>query len=485
MNLIGIREGFATSSSSNHQIIIKKSLDKFIDYNEESFYSRNAFICSSRKAKIDYFYNTLISNFEYGTDKQKIKQSLDYVFGEDLNINYNIDDFYNVDHASCVIIPKNIKGEMDLEFYKYLINPIISNDHLAIIGDDDEYEIKDELRNKFKIEYYKDYKIFEYELYKMLIENYDILIRKEEFGWILFNKYNGNKYHISKNNTDILSLHKFSPNVYRPELVDMKISNYCPNNCAFCYQDSTKNGKHACAFTIKKIINILHELEVFEICLGGGEIVYHNNLFEILKFITKENIVVNITTSEYDIFKYYPFINELFNYIRVIGLTVMNLKKFKEYYYKYETTFRHFKNRIHIHYVLGLNPIEDLYDTIEFIDGKNFYNILLLGFKNTGRAKNINQIYYDDSNFIKTIFERYPNMKIGLDTLVINNYKNYLEEIDIDERSYYIKDGTYSKYIDAVDMTISDSSYSNIKNNFETWNSDKIKKLLIKGNINA
>ena len=40
-----------------------------------------------------------------------------------------------------------------------------------------------------------------------------------------------------------------------PESIDLKITNYCENNCKYCYANSNKEGKHANKNFIKDIIS--------------------------------------------------------------------------------------------------------------------------------------------------------------------------------------------------------------------------------------
>src|SRR6185503_11282388 len=56
-----------------------------------------------------------------------------------------------------------------------------------------------------------------------------------------------------------------------PELVDVKITDYCPFGCPFCYQGSTHQGLHADDEVLGALIRQLGELRVFEMAIGGGE----------------------------------------------------------------------------------------------------------------------------------------------------------------------------------------------------------------------
>ena len=81
-----------------------------------------------------------------------------------------------------------------------------------------------------------------------------------------------------------------------PELVDMKITDYCDAGCTFCYQDSTREGTHADYERVTRYFDYMKELGVFEVALGGGEPTLHPRFIDILKYSREVGIVPNFTT---------------------------------------------------------------------------------------------------------------------------------------------------------------------------------------------
>lgn len=86
-----------------------------------------------------------------------------------------------------------------------------------------------------------------------------------------------------------------------PELADISISNYCINDCEYCYRSSDESGDF---MSLEDYEFLLDELSnnkygpVFQVALGGGEPLLHPNFNEILK-LTREkyDIIPNYTTS--------------------------------------------------------------------------------------------------------------------------------------------------------------------------------------------
>jgi len=82
-----------------------------------------------------------------------------------------------------------------------------------------------------------------------------------------------------------------------PELLDISITNFCTNNCAYCYKDSDEKGKH---IDVKGLENVLAQIKdrVPQIAFGGGNPNQHPQFAEILEMTRqKYDIVCNYTTN--------------------------------------------------------------------------------------------------------------------------------------------------------------------------------------------
>lgn len=102
-----------------------------------------------------------------------------------------------------------------------------------------------------------------------------------------------------------------------PELVDIKITNYCPFACEFCYQDSTAKGKHASFEELQYIATTLSEMGIFEVaCLDGETPLFGPNGLSRIKELKIGSVVYdNNGTSK----KIINITNQVKNCITLIG----------------------------------------------------------------------------------------------------------------------------------------------------------------------
>ncbi len=81
-----------------------------------------------------------------------------------------------------------------------------------------------------------------------------------------------------------------------PEMYDIKVTNDCPNRCAYCYQNSLPKGKHADYLNILAFFDAL-KVKPIQVAIGGGEPTVYPH-FEILLFhLNSIGINVSYTTS--------------------------------------------------------------------------------------------------------------------------------------------------------------------------------------------
>ena len=108
--------------------------------------------------------------------------------------NKNEDYSYYVDHQSALIIPRyqlQFGNKFAMDFYFDFASNIINNDDIAITGgNDNEEDINAQLKGKIEI---ADVHF----LYRFLKDSEICLIRKEKWGWIIFNMNNGEKIRVT------------------------------------------------------------------------------------------------------------------------------------------------------------------------------------------------------------------------------------------------------------------------------------------------
>ena len=90
---------------------------------------------------------------------------------------------------------------------------------------------------------------------------------------------------------------------------------------------------------------------------------------------------------------------------------------------------------------------------------EHHFRVTLLGFKGTGRAKDIIPNKIDWIKSIQTLIKERDCPVIAIDTVLAKEYEKELKKIKIPSHLYETKDGTFSMYIDAVEKKCGPSSY--------------------------
>ena len=83
-----------------------------------------------------------------------------------------------------------------------------------------------------------------------------------------------------------------------PTEVHFAITNKCSVGCPHCYMEAGKvdDGQLNTA-SLKKALDILADIKVFHIALGGGEALERSDLFEIAQYARSKGLVPNLTVS--------------------------------------------------------------------------------------------------------------------------------------------------------------------------------------------
>ena len=462
--LKNFRKGYATNSSSTHSIIYRNKDEMFEDLNifELDFYDRfDNTIAASREGKIKYIAANIFFNkklFEimclYYPEMKQYEEKAKYITENTLKVLNNeitYDDFYEkkfgmYDRGALYFSnSKNLEANID-----YLRN-IIDNDDIIIVGGSDEGDFV-----YYTIENHKELpKPEEIDLYRTKGKG----IFKNGNYWVGYGSYKGGRLRFATTN------HNCIPSY--PELIDLKITNKCNNNCKFCYMDSNKDGQHADLNFLKRIINKIstNDFDTYdkriEFSIGGGDILLYPQLEELFSFITKQGHIVNTTINAKDA----PKVAEdkkLFgifkNYVKGIGVSVNNeedIPKILQLRNKLTAKNNDFK-QITIHIIPELLGTEKTIELIKKVKSHNFYSILLLGYKTNGRGKTQNHSDFTDDE-LEQIFD--GNYSINVDTTFANKYYNWLKDNFETEHTLTLNEGEYSMYIDGVTKKAYKSSY--------------------------
>lgn len=295
--------------------------------------------------------------------------------------------------------------------------------------------------------------------------------RKQNGVWTLYAKDSGTKIHLCFNDENI---EQKTYKAKTPELVDLKITDYCNFGCTYCYQDSTKEGAHAKIGDLRTLAYELKKAEVFEVALGGGETTQHPNFPEVLEMFFDCGVTPNFTTKSLAWYKNPTIAAAVLKYCGSYAFsiddasvipTVLNHHK--------ELTTNHSRGygalSVSFQYILDAHPMETFFEVLKAIPPYGA-SLTVLGYKETGRGK---AAPYKNSGWLKKLKEEYKGDKqynfprIAIDTQLVNHYEDELKAAKIPDRLYYKEEGRFSMYVDAVAKKSGKSSYHD---NYILWN---------------
>ena len=178
-----------------------------------------------------------------------------------------------------------------------------------------------------------------------------------------------------------------------PDSLDLKITEQCMHGCPFCHENSTKTGKHG---DLDQLVLKLKGLpRGVELAIGGGNALLHPGLMEFLRKI-KDHFNVAVTVHWKDITnkETRDILNEIYqkDYVNSIGISLadINMKTISTKKDVFNITrenevalFSSMKTVFHV--IPGVTPFE-VFKKILF-DSFAFSKVLVLGFKQFGRAK--------------------------------------------------------------------------------------------------
>lgn len=267
-------------------------------------------------------------------------------------------------------------------------------------------------------------------------------VRRDKNALALFDRSTGAKIRLTSG-TYSKSKH--------PELVDMKITDHCLFACTWCYQGSTPEGKHATHENLLWTLDELQKAGVFEIAYGGGETTSYPQFIDLLKETHARGIVANFTTRSLSWVR--KNWKEIEPYVGAFAYSADNIKFL-------DMAARMFKDipndKINIHYVMGLGDKQHFAGFLKRAHEHGF-RVTLLGYKTTGRGKNVIPHPYDWWVEVVSVLARMgvcPTLSI--DTPLAEQYDG---KMPVSKKTYHTREGFVSAYIDAVAMSMGASSF--------------------------
>ena len=440
MKIQNIRYGGSTNSSSTHSIIFRGYVDgeldrvpfKSLSYDED--YGWEYFDLSDRISKISYAYLQVFQRIWGKAPNHDTYMALKAIFEKHIEFPEYLEwleetekNRGHIDHNSMNAIETN-----DYQSFSAFVDMVV--DPRAVIkgGNDND-----------------DRPVHEGEIF------FDDISKIRKVGpntYTIFDRWSGNKVRIGD---DIQK-------GFFPELVDMKITDYCTKGCAFCYQNSTKKGIHAKHSNIMQYLDILQNIGTFEVVLGGGEPTSHPDFADILYGVVNRGMSVAFTTATDEWIsdtKIMDAIRNMKNNIR-FGVSVTSLDDIPMLENIFKTRIG---ERAVVHIVLGALPPADTLMLIDLVKNIFSFPILLLGWKDCGRGKPKASMeeYVPIFPILREYVNSYQIRHLSVDTSIVDTpvLKKALDNMGVKDIYYASPEGKFSMYIDAVEDMIGPSSY--------------------------
>ena len=238
-----------------------------------------------------------------------------------------------------------------------------------------------------------------------------------------------------------------------PENADVKITDKCRQNCSFCYEGCTKEGKHAKLMNPDGTFaqNWMNTLQPWtELALNGNDLDIPDLDMFLLK-MQEKHIITNLTVNQNQFFKHVDYLKYLTDKKMIYGLGIsLTNVKFEPLW----KLIKDFPNAV-IHTIAGILTENDIRYLMD-----NHAKVLVLGYKLLGRGVDYAWDFSDSINEnMKVLKSLLPEMVqkckvVSFDNLAIEQlgvkellFKDKEDEWD---EFYMGDDGNFTLYIDAV-----------------------------------
>lgn len=227
-----------------------------------------------------------------------------------------------------------------------------------------------------------------------------------------------------------------------PESLDVKITNWCNAGCEFCFESSTKAGKHG---DIHQILQTLEDLPAgTELAIGGGHPLAHPDIEYFLQTLKDRGIVCNITCNALHLKSYSETITDFRNRKLIWGLGI-------SYHPQLVQLIKdHTDPNTIVHFIIGVHSPADVYAL------PKGSKILILGYKHYGFGTSFAQLdatVLDKSQeFFNGIREVMAEYHCSFDNLALKqlDLKRHFSK-DFWDSHYMGNDGTHTMYIDGTE----------------------------------
>lgn len=432
VRILNIRDGFAANSSSSHSLIILRPGEKIVGDNEMHEFGWDIFTLTDPDAKNNYLYYQLRAALSEKVGRVNALSILDK-----LGVRETRGEEYNgygyVDHQSLFGLVYDWTGtQVNLEFLTALRDLFAREDFVVLGGNDNGGE----------------HPLFREEGHVPLGRIWGLAVARHDPWanvWTLFSRESGMKVRASFD-------HEAPRRGGLPELVDVKITDWCDYGCVACYQGSTAKGRHADWRYLERLAESFGSHQVFEVAVGGGEATGHPEFAAFVNALADQKVIPNLTTRNLDYLRNNP---EVVERLGALAFSTETADKVKEF--------------------ASVEIPKGVQRTVQVIDGlvsaeefrricesawENLMSVTLLGFKTTGRGGRwANKLV--DSGWVKAYTEDwFRRWNFRIDTALARQYLTEIRELGAEETTFHTEEGAWSCYVDAVAQTMGASSYS-------------------------
>ena len=445
-----VRLGFATNSSSSHSLLLLRPGEKM---KNEGVAGRefgwNPFVAASRHSRAVYVALHIKEALRRIVNEETAILIVESLTKIDASRGY-------IDHQSVHDLPLSRDGQgIDMAFLGEF-EAFMTQEGLVILGGNDNGRKPPRRRHRqgriLRLGMPRD------------IHTSPYIARKDSRGyWTMFNLGTGAKVRFSWDGRDVSA-----DKADAPELVDLKITSFCPHACPWCYQGSGTGGRHASDDDLNRILWALSALGVFEVAIGGGEPTCHPRFWDLLRQIRSMHMVPNFSTRSLD----WLYVPEKSAIVRdLCGGFAASVTEYTEVEHAIRMCreTRMPLEKLSIQYVVGTGYLQA--ENVMRSCREHDIRCTLLGYKQAGRGHDWEPKTDDWIGPFRRMLkdqERYP--KIGIDTVLAKSSMERLKKLGIARESYEVEDGRFSMYVDAVENTMGPSSYGDVRLPLPDWN---------------
>jgi hypothetical protein len=442
-----VRNGFATNSSSSHSVVLAPGLSDDPCSGDFQFGWEN-FVLASPESKMKYLHFACVEHYEKnaGLSRADANALAERYFP--CGINLKDGDGY-IDHQSNPSFPNaRLQSQGMAPLWNLMKREIVEDRDVAILGGNDNQD-NEEWKPRAAHGAPRMSAYYDMAWEEGSSDGRYFLYDEAHGHFVSFNRANGTKIRFSEKG-------KPAPTMAAvPELVDIKLTDYCPVGCSYCYQGSTVKGKHADKGHVEAFIYQLGRMGVFEVAIGGGDPTTHPDFASLLYSFKRQGIVPNFSTQMWDWLDKPNILKAVQENCGAVALSTQDPALAR----KWLARTKEVGIRGHVHYVLGLSPLQNLKEMLK--DKEGGY-LVLLAYKAMGRAEGKPPIDYtgwqDLVRKAKNGNHGYA-WTIAVDSFLVDDVANGFTREEVPAVLYEKADGCFSMYWDAVEQEYAAHSF--------------------------